>query len=110
MIVFIRRLQIHHANAANSQMRAASPSSSILVRQNVIQNLVIAAEVHARCDHLMVYARSDDDLPPAVTTANDVRKSARILLIARFDVPELEERIQLHENYASDKGVPWPDV
>ena len=108
LIILVRRLQIHHARARDTQMRSTAQQGSILVRTNVVGRVIDAAEIYARCEKLFVYARSDADVPVAAVSPDDVKNALLLISASLTDMEELEQGIKRRES-EDQNGPSWPE-
>lgn len=95
LTVLLRRLQIHHARARDTQRRAADQDGNILTWHNVVRRVIDAAEIYARSEKLLAYARGDTDTPPAAISADDVRTALLLILPEHSNMAELQQEIKV---------------
>ena len=103
-VLLMQCLQTHHGRIRDIQRRAEGNPLINLELHEVEIRLIDAAELRARCDRLLIYARQDTSAAPNVVLAEDVKNSLVLFHRQIQDISEL--RKQIDRKAAFDSG--WP--
>lgn len=107
LVVLIQHVQIQHARVQRTKVAASGASRSLLFRPNVIAGIVDAAELHARCGNLFIYAREDADSPAAPIHADHVKAALYQVVPSLADTKEVEDELK-GRAMNGDESHPWP--
>ena len=94
-------VQIMHSRTGIDMAASAAQGRGILLRAYIPKRLADMAELYARCEQLVEYARSGTDSLASALTPNDVRQAVKLMRIA--SVAEVEAEIT-----AREAGGNWP--
>jgi len=123
LILLARSVQLQHARARELRGRVVrrrdvpqggatrrDDGAQVITRANVVDRVIDAAEVLARCEKLFGYARGDAESPPAPISADDVDKAMQQMRTARALLNE-EQWEREFERYAAAETQlrPWPE-
>jgi hypothetical protein len=106
LIILLRWVQIQHARCLNTMRRARD---GYLPRLHIVDRMIDAAEIYARCEKLFAYSRGTANAPAAAITADDVKKALFLLETGLSDLAELEEKIGRMAQVGQN-GAIWPEV
>jgi hypothetical protein len=101
--ILINKIQVQHAKARGTARRAARNG---VVPQRLIDGVIDAAEIHARCKKLFDYARSDADKPATPITPRNVKEALLLMDTGFSNIGEIEVMI---DRKVSLPGTAWPE-
>ena len=103
-VMLMQCLQTHHGRIRDIQRRAKeSPLINVELHEIEIR-LIDAAELRARCDRLLIYARQDTSTAPDAVSAEDVKNSLVLFHRQIQDISELKKQIDRKAAFDSS----WP--